>query len=120
LNPVRPPHVASTNPPLQGVVSLPFGLLSVTFDEDMLAGDPTDPHSVLNPANYTLDGDETGPVPITSVTYDPASRTALISFDNLNADHYTLQVLTGVESAGGLPLASIYTTDFQAVSDFSS
>src|SRR5262249_27173884 len=64
LNPVRPPHVASTNPPPQGVVSLPFGQLNVTFDEDMLAGDPTDPHSVLNPANYTLAGDETGPVTI--------------------------------------------------------
>ncbi len=43
----------------------------------------------------------------------------MLEFDNPNADHYTLKVLTGVENTAGLPLAQVYTTDFQAVSDFS-
>ena len=42
-----------------------------------------------------------------------------LTFDGLNADHYTLKVLPAVESADGLPLGLAYTTDFQAVSDFS-
>ena len=33
----------------------------------------------------------------------------------LNADHYTLRVLTGVESAQGLALPDAYTTDFRTV-----
>ena len=56
---------------------------------------------------------------INSVTYDSLSRTATLDFDNLNADHYTLQVLTGVEGTNGLTLVKTYTTDFKAVSDFS-
>ncbi|HWY88731.1 MAG TPA: pre-peptidase C-terminal domain-containing protein, partial [Gemmataceae bacterium] len=98
LNPIQPPHVAGTNPPPQGIVSLPLGSVSVTFDEDMLVGDPTDPHAVVNPANYQLTGDNSGAVTITSVSYDAATRTALLEFNNPNADHYTLKVLTGVEN----------------------
>src|SRR5207244_3293201 len=120
LNPVRPPHVASTNPPAQAIIALPLGSVSVTFDEDMFIGDASDPHSLLNPANYQLFGDNNAAVTVTSVNYDAASRTATLNFDNLNADHYTLKVLTGVESASGLPLPQVYTTDFQAVSDFSA
>ena len=119
LNPIQPPHVASTNPPPQGIVSLPLGTVSVTFDEDMFVGDPTNPHAVVNPANYQLAGDNSGMVTITSVTYSASTRTALLEFNNPNADHYTLKVLTGVENTAGLQLAQVYTTDFQAVSDFS-
>src|SRR5262249_30982425 len=84
LNPIQPPHVSSTNPPPQGIVSLPLGTMTVTFDQDMLADDASDPHSILNPANYHLTGDASGPVAINSVVYDAASRTATLSFDNLN------------------------------------
>ena len=49
LGPVRAPHVASTNPPPDAFVSLPFASISVTFDEDMLADAASDPRSVLNP-----------------------------------------------------------------------
>ena len=91
LNPIQPPHVASTNPPAQGIVSLPLGSVSVTFDEDMFVGSASDPHGVINPANYTLTGDNSGPVTITSVSYDAGSRTALLEFNNLNADDFTLQ-----------------------------
>src|SRR5262249_40020966 len=31
LNPVQPPHVASTNPPPQGIVALPLGTVGITF-----------------------------------------------------------------------------------------
>ena len=41
--------------------------------------------------------DNSGAVTFTSIAYDAFSRTTVLNFDNLNADHYTLQVLTGVE-----------------------
>ena len=33
---------------------LPLGTISVIFDHDMYQGSPTDPRSVLDPANYQL------------------------------------------------------------------
>ncbi len=116
---VQPPHVASTNPPAQGVVALPLGTISITFDQNMFVGNASNPNSVLNPTNYSLVGANSGPVTFTSITYDAPSRTVTLTFDNLNADHYTLQVLTGVENTVGLPLAQTYSTDFTAVTDFS-
>ena len=35
--------------------ALPLGTISVTFDHDMLQGDPTDPHSVLEPGQLPAD-----------------------------------------------------------------
>ncbi len=40
--PVQPPHVASTNPPPQGSWPCRSARVSVTFDDDMFVGDPTD------------------------------------------------------------------------------
>src|SRR5262249_24502740 len=81
---------------------------------------PTDPHSVLNPANYTLTGDASGPVTIRSVTYHAAGRTAVLTFDALNSDHYTLRVPTSVQSTDGLGLATPFTTQFAAGGDLSA
>ncbi len=117
ISPIQPPLVSSTNPPAQGLVALPLGSLSVTFDEDMLADSPTDPNSVTNPANYTLVGDNAGPITISGVTYAAATRTAVLTFDSLAPDHYTLTVGIGVEAANGLTLVSPYATDFRAVAD---
>ena len=80
--------------------------------------DPTDPHSVLNPANYPLVGDTAGPIAIRGSPTTAAGRTAVLTFDALAADHYSLQVGTGVQSTEGLDLAEAYASDFQAVADF--
>jgi len=119
LNPIRAPRVANTNPPPGSLVPQPFGSLSVTFDSDMFVGDPSDPHSVLNPANYQLTGDNAGPIRIQSVSFDQFSRTATLNFDSLDADHYLVQVLTGVQNTSGLALAQVYSGDFKAIEDFS-
>ncbi len=120
LGPVTAPHVLAVDPPPSSVVSLPLGRISVTFDQDMLADDITDPGSVLNPNNFVLQGDSSGTVPIRSVFYDVASRTAVLSFDALLSDHYELRVLSSAQSAIGVPLAQEYDSDFTATSDLSS
>ena len=120
LNPIEPPLVANTNPPPQSIVALPLGSVTVTFNEDMLVGQASNPHSVLNPANYQLIGSQFGAVTFTSITYNATTRTVTLNFDNLNSDNFTLNVLTGVENSSGLELAQEYTTTFQTVTDFSS
>ena len=120
LGPVTAPLVLAVNPPPSSVVSLPLGSISVTFDQDMLADDLTDPGSVLNPSNFVLTGDSSGAVAIQSVVYDTATRTAVLSFDALLSDHYELRVLSSVKSAIGVPLAQEYDSEFTATSDLSS
>ncbi len=70
LGPVVAPRVLAVNPPPSSVVALPLGSVSVSFDQDMLADDATDPNSVLNPNNYVLQGNSAGIVPVISVAYD--------------------------------------------------
>ncbi|MGE3817844.1 MAG: putative Ig domain-containing protein, partial [Isosphaeraceae bacterium] len=120
LGPLRAPRVAGANPPSDALASLPLGSVAVTFDRDMLAGDPADPHSVLNPANYELTGTAGGPVAIRSVAYDRSSRTAVLSFDAISPDVYRLRVGTAVRSAEGVDLAEAYSSDFLALADFAS
>src|SRR5262249_24376113 len=114
LGPVTAPDVLCVSPPPDATVALPLGNVSVTFDHDMLVGDPADPGSVLNPDNYQLAGDSAGPVPVLGVAYDPATRTAVFSFDALRSDHYQLKVLTGLRSAQGVPLAQEFDSAFTA------
>ena len=86
----------------------------------MFQGDPTDPRSVLDPANYQLVGDTAGSITITRVAYDPASRTAILSFDAIEP------AATPSRSAprSRAPTASAWPrptpAHFQAISDFSS
>jgi len=119
LNPVQSPRVASTFPPPDGLVALPRNTLTVTFDHDMLEGDPTDPASVLNPANYALVG-TTSSVAVADVAYDSATRTAVLTFNDLQADHYELRVKATIQSTDALALAEPYTLHFQALSDLSA
>jgi hypothetical protein len=118
ISPVQPPKVAYTNPPPQAVIALPRGTLTVTYDHDMTDDSATDPNSVTNPANYQLVGEKAGAVVINAVTYDQATRTAVLIFDSLVADTYQLQVSTAVQSTDRLGLVEPYSTTFQAVSDF--
>ena len=120
LGPVTAPQVVAVNPPPDAAVALPLGSISVTFDQDMLDDDVTDPRSVLDPSNYVLQGDSAGRIPIRSVVYDAASRTAVLSFDAITADHYELRVLTSLMSAIDVPLAQEFDSSFTATTDLSS
>jgi hypothetical protein len=120
LSPLVAPRVAHINPPPDATVILPLDGIGVTFDSDMQQGDPADPHSVLNPANYQLIGDTVGPVAVRAVNYDAASRTASLSFDALAPDHYVLVVSDSVRNTDGLDLAQKFTESFAAVGDLTA
>ncbi len=120
LGPVTAPHVLAVNPPPAAVVALPLGSISVTFSQDMLADNVTDPGSVLDPNNFVLQGDSAGLVPIRSVVYDAASRTAVLGFNALSADYYNLKVLSSLLSNLGVPLAQEFDSSFTATADLSS
>ena len=120
LSPIEAPRVAGSNPPAGATVGLPLGTISITFDHDMLQTDPSDPHSVLNPANYQLIGDTAGPIAISAATYDPASRTAILSFDAINPGGYTIEAHPTIESTDGLELAQPFAAHFKAIEDVSS
>ncbi|KPJ75957.1 MAG: hypothetical protein AMJ54_13385, partial [Deltaproteobacteria bacterium SG8_13] len=120
IHPVYAPSVVATNPPTDAIVPLPLPFISVTFDQDMLVDDPALAESVLNPNNYTLGGDVTGLQPVQTVVYDPGGRTALLTFQALLPDSYTLTVQDTLTSVFGLTLAEDYTTTFSALSDLSA
>jgi len=120
LSPVQAPRVAGSNPPDGSTVGLPLGTISIIFDHDMYQGDPTDPRSVLDPANYQLIGDTAGPITIDSLVYDAASRTAVLTFDAIEAGGYTIRVGTSIQSTDDLGLAQPYSAHFQALQDLSS
>ncbi|NIM47875.1 MAG: APHP domain-containing protein, partial [Gemmatimonadales bacterium] len=120
INPVYAPSVVATNPPNEAIVPLPLPFISVTFDQDMFVDDPALAESVLNPDNYTLGGDVTGAQPVQSVVYDKDGRTALLTFQGLLPDSFTLTVEDTVASVFGLTLVEDYTTRFSAISDLSA
>ncbi|WP_205678900.1 CARDB domain-containing protein [Aquisphaera insulae] len=120
LSPALAPRVAATNPAPGGVVALPLGSLTVTFDRDMYDGPADDLTSVLNPANYALSGDVSGVIRIRGVAYDRTSRTVALSVEPLVPDRYSLKVVANVRSADGLSLAEPYEGRFTGISDFTS
>src|SRR5262249_21118238 len=120
LGPRTAPHVVSVNPPPSGVVALPLASISVTFDQDMLADDPADPGSVLDPDNYQLQSVSAGRLPTVGVAYAPASRTAVLTSAARAADHSPLHVPAAAESSEGVALAGPFDSDFDATADLSS
>ncbi len=120
LKPLVAPVVLSVNPPSGVTVPMPLASVSIAFDQDMLASDSSDAHSVLNPRNYRLTGDGIGSVTINSVAYDQTTRTASLSFDPLTAGQYQILVQTDLRSAEGLALAQPFSSDFAALADLSS
>jgi hypothetical protein len=118
LNAVLPPVVVATTPVNQGFAPLPIGAITVRFDQDMLVDAST--NSVLNPANYQLTGQLTGPITIQSVQYDAATRTARLEVNALQVDNFTVQVKTTLKSQAGLALLQPFTAQFSTVSDFSN
>ena len=101
-------------------MALPFGAVSVVFDEDMLADSATDPASVLNPANYSLTGLNQGPITIDGVTYNAANRTTVLTFDAPAPDSYALTVNAAVENLQAMPMVQKYTVHFSAIADFTA
>ena len=120
LRPIVAPRVLSVNPPPGVTIALPLASISVTFDQEMYADNAFDPRSVLHPANYQLRSDAAQLVPIVSVAYDPAARTATIRFEPLAPGSYELTVRSGIMSNDGLALAAQHHSDFIAISDLSS
>ncbi|HEY7119523.1 MAG TPA: CARDB domain-containing protein, partial [Tepidisphaeraceae bacterium] len=113
LNPAIAPSVLGTNPPANAIVALPLTSFSVTFDRDM------DLASVTNPANYSLTGDVSGPVTIDSINYDPDTRTAVLNFNSLKAEHWTFKALASLLSQDQLHPLQDFTSVFTSASDFS-
>ncbi len=120
LNPITNPAVLATNPPNQSVVALPLSLISVTFDQDMIADSATDSASVTNPANYTLVGADGVAATVVGVTYDASTRTALLQVQGLTSEEYTLTVLDSITGVNGYTLAAPYAVTFTAVNDVSN
>jgi hypothetical protein len=112
LNPVLVPRIVLVNPAPGTTLALPLGTISVRFDQDM------DSASVLNPANYALIGSTQGAIAIQSIQYIPNTRTAIVAFDSLSPDRYTLNVSQALKSKAGLTLKEGYTEQFTAISDF--
>lgn len=120
LSPLLAPHVVSVNPPDLALAALPLTSIAISFDRDMLADTPDDDNSVLNPANYAITGSAGTSVGIASISYDPATRTAILSFQTPEPDQFTIHVSQQIESAESLPLETDFTSHFTAISDFSS
>src|SRR6185436_19289882 len=85
LNPIRAPNVVATNPAHETIVALPLSLVTVTYDQEMFTGEGTEIGSVINPLNYSLISLAGDPATIRRVDYDPASRTALLHVEGLEA-----------------------------------
>ncbi len=117
LSPVAPPQVISSNPPPGATESLPLGTISITFDHDMFQGNPTDSRSVLNPANYQLLSDTGITIPITAVSYNASSRTAVLATSAMEPGGYTITVKTTIQSTDGLALVQVYSSHFLAITD---
>lgn len=119
LNPIQPPRVIASNPAPHSAVALPRQGLSLTFDQAMLDTSADDDHSVLNPDNYLVVGQDTGPIEIEAVAWDPASHTVLLAVAPLAPGRYRIEALPPLHSAEDQPLAESYVAEFLAVSDYS-
>jgi len=112
--------VVGTNPPHLGAAALPLASLTVTFDQDMAADDPSQAGSVLNLANYTLTGTSSGAVAIRSASYDAAARSVTLRFDPLAPDSFALHVAGAIASRFGATLGTAYNASFTTTVDLSS
>ncbi|MEZ6135593.1 MAG: CARDB domain-containing protein [Pirellulaceae bacterium] len=78
---------------------------SIAFDVSLLADDPTNVASAINPDNYTLVNTETGEqMAIGGIRYDAANRTANLLFETLAPAPYRLTISPKVQSEQGIEL----------------
>ncbi len=112
LNAQLEPFVIGTNPPNNANVALPFSLISIAFDQEMQAGDPSAFGSAINPENFQL-LDETGfAAQIRRINYDPITRTALLIVSGLGQHNYTLTVSGNIKSKLGIAMRTPNVTRF--------
>ena len=126
IAPATAPQVKASSVPNGALVTLPLGSISVTFDQSMWQGaggaDPTDPGSVLNPANFTLVSTSTGAdisLNPTSIKWDEAAKTAILTLPTLAAGGWQLQVSNNLLGADQVNLAHSYASSFTAAVNFS-
>ena len=120
LSPQLAPTIIAVNPPNEANVALPMSLVTLTFDDDMFAGDPNDAGSVRNPANYQLTPTNGPPAKILAANYDPLTRTVLLTVADIVPEEYTLTVADSVQRHAGVELTTPFVTQFTAVSDFAA
>ena len=106
------PRVIASDPVDGALLHDVRNTVRVTFSVAMMADSPTGSNSVTNPANYLLVGSRSGPVPIASVDYDPASRTATLHLATLASDRYVLLVRPEVRSVAFREMEAPYTAIF--------
>src|SRR5262249_26981064 len=88
-------------------------------DHDMLAGDGTDPASVVNVANYALTKATGEAVPILSALYATATRTVTLGFDPIDAADFTLTINGQVKSLENLAMGQDFTSHFTTIANLS-
>ncbi len=119
FKPLVAPHVLTVNPPDGVTVPLPLTSILIRFDQDMLVETANHPNSVVNPKNYQLLSDGIS-VSLQTLTYDRASRTAVLTFKPLAPGNYQVRVFGAIQSEAGLALAEERTTTFKATADLTS
>ena len=115
--PLVAPNVITTNPINNSSVNPAVTNATITFDSAMDATSTTDPHSVINTANYTLtDLTRNQVVNIGAAIYDNTTHTAQIFFESLSPnDQFQLTVNSAIESSLGLTLAAPYSSTFSVL-----
>ncbi|HSV48544.1 MAG TPA: hypothetical protein VLJ58_22340, partial [Ramlibacter sp.] len=125
--PLKAPAITGLSVADGALVPLPLGAIAVVFDQPMLE-DESSAGSVLNPANYelTLLGSNTDGTPAdlvvtpNAVTWNAATRTALLDVAGLQAGSYQLRVSHALQSAAGTPMAANVVSTFTAVVDLTA
>ncbi len=120
LNPISAPTVIGVNPASESEVILPFGAISVIFDQLMFVGSSSDSNSVVNPANYQLTDQQGDPVEILEVLYDAQFDSAILIVPLLQAGDHELRVSDSVANNAGATLIEPFVTSFRAISNFNA
>ena len=89
------------------------------FDQEMYVGEAGEAASLLNPANYTLVGEQNEALTPRNITYDESSNTVYLEYNALTTDTYRLVVSDRLTNPDGITLKAPYQVDFTAISDFS-
>ncbi|WP_233259655.1 CARDB domain-containing protein, partial [Ramlibacter sp. WS9] len=125
--PLKAPAVTGLSVANGALVPLPLGAIAVVFDQAMLA-DEGAAGSVLDPNNYelTLLGTNSDGTPAdmvvtpNAVTWNAATRTALLDVAGLQAGSYQLRVSHELQSASGTPMVANVVSTFTAVVDMTA
>ena len=115
LEPVVAPQVIASNPPSGADPSPSRWAQSASRSTTICSRVST----ILgaNPANYQLLSDTGITIPVTAVTYDADSRTAILALAAMEPGGYTISVKTSIQSTDNLALAQAYSAHFLTITD---